>query len=341
VDFSWYDGITYADAYHLKFRDAQFFTPSTYFYLVHAKGSANPAQFDYEALDVASDGFIIYTTAFLTSYLKDDTHARLFLQRSPEQAGFADSAIVLNSKSGLTPPPSEGTFVNLYLERGSETARKVWDRVARDNPDYVIATANTLNQLGYTLIGQGETEEAVEAFKMQTDAYPNVSNAWDSMGEGYMANGDDELAIEAFETSLTMNPPQNVKNNSISLLGQLGVDYIEPEPYTLAEDDVAWIVGKYEVTANNQTNITEVRWTDGQLLAQAAGQPAPVTLIPQSPSVFWAQANGNMVGVTMEFVKDDGTVASQVIVTPPNGIANPSPRVTSGPDDISQEAGSN
>jgi len=36
---------------------------------------------------------------------------------------------------------------------------------------------------------------------------------------------DRELAIKALKKSLSMNPPPNVRQNSIKLLKELGVDY--------------------------------------------------------------------------------------------------------------------
>ena len=56
-------------------------------------------------------------------------------------------------------------------------------------------------------------------------AYPDDPNSYDSLGEGYMSNGNQELAIEAFKKSLSMNPAANVRANSIKLLKELGVEY--------------------------------------------------------------------------------------------------------------------
>lgn len=82
-----------------------------------------------------------------------------------------------------------------------------------------------LNAYGYQLLASGKTAEAVKIFKANTDKYPEDPNVWDSLGEGYMANGQKEEAVKALKKSLSMNPPPNVKANSIRLLKKAGIDY--------------------------------------------------------------------------------------------------------------------
>ena len=41
---------------------------------------------------------------------------------------------------------------------------------------------------------------------MNTEDFPNSSNAYDSLGEAYMDNGNKELAIKNYKRSLELNP---------------------------------------------------------------------------------------------------------------------------------------
>ncbi len=63
-----------------------------------------------------------------------------------------------------------------------------------------------LNELGYRYLGEGETEIAVQVFKLNVECYPDAYNAFDSLGEGYMEAGQTDLAIENYERSLELNP---------------------------------------------------------------------------------------------------------------------------------------
>ena len=84
-----------------------------------------------------------------------------------------------------------------------------------------------LNQYAYSLMWQGKAKEAVAIFEANAEKNPEDPNVWDSLGEGYLNAGEKDKAIKALKKSLSMNPPENVKGNSIKLLKQLGVEYKE------------------------------------------------------------------------------------------------------------------
>lgn len=81
-----------------------------------------------------------------------------------------------------------------------------------------------LNTYAYKLANQGKTAEAVKIFELNAKRNANDPNVHDSLGEGYMMNGQNDLAVKAFKKSLNMNPPENVKMNSVKCLKKLGVD---------------------------------------------------------------------------------------------------------------------
>lgn len=84
-----------------------------------------------------------------------------------------------------------------------------------------VATEFELNNRGYQLLNQNNYDEAIAVFTMNTERYPKSANAWDSLGEAYALKGDKKNAIKNFKKSLSLNPPQNVKDNSEKYLKQL------------------------------------------------------------------------------------------------------------------------
>ena len=86
------------------------------------------------------------------------------------------------------------------------------------------ATNAQLNTYAYTLLNAGEKEEAIRIFELNAKRHPKDPNVHDSLGEGYMMTGNNAAAIKAFKKSLSMNPPENVKANSVRCLKKLGVD---------------------------------------------------------------------------------------------------------------------
>lgn len=61
-------------------------------------------------------------------------------------------------------------------------------------------------------------DDAIEIFKLNVEAYPEASNPYDSLGEGYMLNGDKELAIKNYKKSLELNPDNT---NAVEMLKKL------------------------------------------------------------------------------------------------------------------------
>jgi len=63
-----------------------------------------------------------------------------------------------------------------------------------------------LNRIGYIWMSTGHFSEAIEVFKLNTEAFPGSFNAYDSLGEAYMKDGDTPNAISNYKKSLELNP---------------------------------------------------------------------------------------------------------------------------------------
>jgi hypothetical protein len=68
-----------------------------------------------------------------------------------------------------------------------------------------VDTEARMNNLGYRLIRMKRFEQAIEIFRLNVESYPESSNAYDSLAEAYMLNGNKELAIKNYEISLRLN----------------------------------------------------------------------------------------------------------------------------------------
>jgi len=105
---------------------------------------------------------------------------------------------------------------------GDETGAKALFAEAAE-----LANKNQLNFLGYQAMGDGNMDQALEFFKLNLKRNPDDPNMYDSLAECYKNRGEDKEAIKNFKKSLSMNPPPNVKANSIKNLQELGVDTSE------------------------------------------------------------------------------------------------------------------
>ena len=75
-----------------------------------------------------------------------------------------------------------------------------------------------MNLLGYQLLGEGKTAEALEYFRKNTKEHPQSWNAWDSLAEGQQKSGDLKGARESYEKALAMAPEDQKKRIS----GEIG-----------------------------------------------------------------------------------------------------------------------
>jgi tetratricopeptide (TPR) repeat protein len=61
-----------------------------------------------------------------------------------------------------------------------------------------------LNLLGYQYLQTGSAKAAIELFKLNTEAYPRSANTFDSLGDAYLADGQNALALQASEKAIEM-----------------------------------------------------------------------------------------------------------------------------------------
>ena len=89
---------------------------------------------------------------------------------------------------------------------GIEEALKKYRELKQNPSDAYFFSQRSFNNLGYQLLGKGKTAEAVEILKLNVEAYPKSWNAYDSLAEAYMKNGDNQLAVKYYRKSLELNP---------------------------------------------------------------------------------------------------------------------------------------
>lgn len=95
-------------------------------------------------------------------------------------------------------------FARMLHREGWRRARKRFDEARRRG--VVPFEEPTLNSAGYALLAAGRTEDAIEAFRMNTEAYPQSVNVWDSLAEAQMTAGQTSEAVAGYRKVLAMTP---------------------------------------------------------------------------------------------------------------------------------------
>jgi CubicO group peptidase (beta-lactamase class C family)/tetratricopeptide (TPR) repeat protein len=75
-----------------------------------------------------------------------------------------------------------------------------------------------LNDTGYRLLNEKKLDEAIALFTILVQAFPESSNAFDSLGEAYMKAGNKTEAIKNYKKSLELDPKNKSAEKMIKIL---------------------------------------------------------------------------------------------------------------------------
>ncbi len=210
--FQLFDNVTNSMVYQLKFH-----------HLTHSHFSTLGVLFaERDTRQDKSDSEIMksyklvtsYTLNFLNATLNDDDKASKFIKNKPLSNGLISQKIKEPTKEAFT----FQDFHELAIGQRYVNLLELYGSISKKHPSFEIPEGN-LNTLGLQLVFNPNTSsQGIKVFLLATELYPNSSNLYDSLAEGYLFNGNEEKAIESFEKSLELNP-QN--QNAISRLEQL------------------------------------------------------------------------------------------------------------------------
>lgn len=103
----------------------------------------------------------------------------------------------------------------------------LYKKLKKENPnDYNFENETELTLYGYSFLWANSISEAIEIFKLIVEQFPNSSNAYDSLGEAYLKNSKNDLALVNYQKSLELNPNnfaaedviEQIKNPNIKIL---------------------------------------------------------------------------------------------------------------------------
>jgi predicted alpha/beta superfamily hydrolase len=112
-------------------------------------------------------------------------------------------------------------YVREHPELNPDSLMSVhFNKVSKQMGYQVIPTEGNVNDMAYSFMGMMKMDYAYALFKRNVDNYPQSSNAWDSLGDFYVAKGDKEKAIEAFSKSLSLQETPDTRRKLEELKGK-------------------------------------------------------------------------------------------------------------------------
>jgi tetratricopeptide (TPR) repeat protein len=83
---------------------------------------------------------------------------------------------------------------------------RLLEEARKHDPPATIVPEAMVNQIGYERLQEGDNEGAIEILKLNVAQFPKSANAYDSLGDAYLAAGQKELAKESAEKAIAALP---------------------------------------------------------------------------------------------------------------------------------------
>lgn len=106
-------------------------------------------------------------------------------------------------------------------QEGVAAAALAYLRIADEHPAYGGEVEGLVNALGYELLSDGRTGEAIEVFRANAEAFADSANTWDSLAEAHLETGNRKEAVRLYRRALSVDPGFS---NARRMLRDLGAD---------------------------------------------------------------------------------------------------------------------
>jgi predicted Zn-dependent protease len=114
---------------------------------------------------------------------------------------------------------------------GAAKVGQLLEEARQHDPKAILFSEATVNFVGYEHIQAGDTKGAVEIMKLNTVAYPNSPNVYDSLSDAYLVNGQKDLARQnakkalellSSDTTIDVQIRDAIRSNAEQKLKELG-----------------------------------------------------------------------------------------------------------------------
>ena len=147
-----------------------------------------------------------------------DRDGRQFLSRSPslplliaaddDDDGAVEQMAWLDAVSDAPRPSRDNPRVRLlFLTDQPGRPARAAETLAADrakNPQSPLLGRGFVNRLGYIALQAGDPKSAVAILQVNVDGDPTLSNAWDSLGDALLADGQRSTALAAAKKALSL-----------------------------------------------------------------------------------------------------------------------------------------
>lgn len=151
-----------------------------------------------------------FTTAF--QRLVEDSSSVIILCNSglsgPTIGGIRDAAtdILLGKELRYPKFPISDKIASVLYSEGADSAVAVFSDLHKNATERYFFDEHQLNIIGYNLMYDQRSDDAIKLLKANATAYPESANVYDSLGDAYSSIGDSLKAEEQYRKALLIDP---------------------------------------------------------------------------------------------------------------------------------------
>ena len=115
----------------------------------------------------------------------------------------ANSTVGTKNGPAAKPLSHEIKFMEIVDQPGGAAkATKIYEEARQKDPKIVLFSEVVMNRVGYEHLLAGDVKGAIELLKLNVEAYPNSPNVYDSVSDAYLADRQNEMALENAKKAL-------------------------------------------------------------------------------------------------------------------------------------------
>ena len=139
------------------------------------------------------------------------------INESPVESLERDLLKILRKES-YAPNYYSYAYLNKWLKEGLFADENINYMGLANQLRHKISGESELNAAAYYWLNSGNPKAALTVFRINAALHPNSANVFDSLGDGYLKNGNKERALAFFEQALKLNPDVEETRNKYKKL---------------------------------------------------------------------------------------------------------------------------
>jgi len=139
----------------------------------------------------------------IACHVKSGAVDATFVQFYPTALAVAEARGTLRADY-VPPPPSPARFGQVLRDKGWAAAEKILAAARGEDPYASVLQEGPLNGIGYGLLRQKDTANAIALFRWIADAFPKSPNARDSLADAYESVGKAAEALAETDKVLAL-----------------------------------------------------------------------------------------------------------------------------------------